>query len=185
MTDADICRIADSSHEDGYRAVFEKYNGYVYTIVYNILGNTAAACDIENCVADVFADVIMHFNASENSSVQAYIGTAARNKAINVLRFLKNGSATPVTPDDMTDMLADSADVEEQTENSERAAVLLEVIESLGEPDSTIIIQKYYFDRNSRQIGKLVGLTPTNVRMRCSRAMKKLKKELSKLGITL
>ena len=57
--------------------------------------------------------------------------------------------------------------------------LLLRKITELGEPDTSILIQKYYYDRNSREIAKLTGLTPAAVRQRCTRAVKRLKQEFS------
>ena len=56
-------------------------------------------------------------------------------------------------------------------------------IEELGYPDSVIIIQKYYYNRTSRQIAAALSMKPSAVRMRCGRALKKLKKILSELEI--
>lgn len=44
------------SEEAAYRAVFDEYSAYVYTIVYNS-ASSASREDIEECVSDVFADV--------------------------------------------------------------------------------------------------------------------------------
>ena len=61
----------------------------------------------------------------------------------------------------------------------------LRKVEELGEPDSTIIIQKYFFMRSSAEISKLVSLTPEAVRVRCSRALKKLRETLTAMNISL
>ena len=59
---------------------------------------------------------------------------------------------------------------------------LLRLIESLGEPDSDIIIQKYYYNMNSNEIASKHSMSPEAVRMRCSRALKKLKELLTREG---
>ncbi|MBR3282783.1 MAG: sigma-70 family RNA polymerase sigma factor [Ruminococcus sp.] len=61
----------------------------------------------------------------------------------------------------------------------------MDAIKSLGEPDSTILIQKYYYDRNSREIGKLLSMKPATVRMRSKRAAEKLREILTGSGVTL
>ena len=75
--------------------------------------------------------------------------------------------------------------VEDAVERAEQSRILMECIQTLGEPDASILIQKYFYERNSAEIGRIVGLAPTAVRMRCSRAMKRLKTELTKRNIIL
>ena len=45
--------------------------------------------------------------------------------------------------------------------------------------------QKFYFNLSSREIAKKLSMSPTAVRMRCSRAIKKLKEILSAEGFAL
>jgi RNA polymerase sigma-70 factor (ECF subfamily) len=76
-------------------------------------------------------------------------------------------------------------DTQKSTEQKELSAELARKIEELGEPDSTIIVQEFYYERSSAEIGKELGMKPSDVRMRSARAMKKLKKALEKDGYTL
>ena len=66
--------------------------------------------------------------------------------------------------------------------NAEERAMtelLLRRIKELGEPDSSIIIQKYFYEQNANEIGRMMNMKPATVRMRCARAMKKLRGLLS------
>ena len=81
--------------------------------------------------------------------------------------------------------IADDEDIEENTDRSETSELLLKKVSELGPPDSIIIIQKYYYDKSSKEIAGMVGLNAAAVRMRCGRAMKRLKKLLEADGITL
>jgi RNA polymerase sigma-70 factor (ECF subfamily) len=62
---------------------------------------------------------------------------------------------------------------------------MIRLIESLGNPDSTIILQKFYFNRSSKEIAKKLSMTSGAVRVRCSRALSRLEKLLANEGITL
>ena len=64
-------------------------------------------------------------------------------------------------------------------------SLVLDCIDALGEPDSTIIVQRYLFGRNSREIASELSMSPTAVRMRMSRGLKKLRKKLAELDVTL
>ena len=63
--------------------------------------------------------------------------------------------------------------------------IILDKIAELGEPDSTIIFQKYYYGRSAKEIAEMVRLTPENIRVRSGRAVKKLKEMLERAGISL
>ena len=76
-------------------------------------------------------------------------------------------------------------DVQKRTENNEIRRILLELIDGLGEPDATIIIQKYFYNRNSREISQIVPLVPVSIRIRSIKALRKLKKMFNDRNITI
>ena len=63
--------------------------------------------------------------------------------------------------------------------------VLLSRINELGEPDSVIILQKFYYDRSSAEIAEILSMKASAVRMRAARALKKLKMVLAADGIEI
>ena len=74
--------------------------------------------------------------------------------------------------------------VDERVDSSELRRVLLNKIAELGEPDSTIIIQKFYYNRTSSEIARNVSMNPSSVRSRCTRAVQKLRGKLAEVGIS-
>ena len=56
-------------------------------------------------------------------------------------------------------------------------------IKELGEPDSTIIIQQYYYNRTAKEIAESISMTSAAVQKRSSRAKQKLKLLLAYAGI--
>lgn len=179
MTDQEILSLIKRSPQQGHRALFEEYYSYVYAIAINILRGYGSAEDVEECVIDSFAAVINNLNGE---ALKPFIGTVTRNKALNMRRDLagEHGRSISVDSDDVGE-IPSSERIEQNVENSERTALILQKIKELGEPDSTIIIQKYYYERNAGEIGRLVGMNPAAVRMRCSRAIKKLRSLLGGL----
>ena len=71
----------------------------------------------------------------------------------------------------------------EEAERSALSKAVLDCIDALGQPDSSIIVYFYYYGKNTKQIASLVGLSDSAVQQRLSRARKKLKKLLSEAGI--
>jgi len=57
------------------------------------------------------------------------------------------------------------------------------MVRSLGEPDCTIIIQQYFYDRTAKEIANNIGMTAAAVQKRSTRAREKLKDMLIKNGL--
>ena len=180
MTESEINEKLKHSPDDGHRALFDHYYNYVYAITLRILRGTVSMSDIEECVIDTFADIMLNYDAGNGGSLKAYIGTVAKRNSINMLRKANRKSANTVSIDsDDFGEIVSGTDVEQTAENNALSEAILNAIKALGEPDSIIIIQKYFYDRKSSEIAKIVGLSPTAVRARTSRAMKKLKTVLA------
>ena len=180
MSESEINDMLKHSPEDGHRALFDQYYNYVYAIALRILRGTVPMSDIEECVIDTFANVMLNYDADNSGSLKAYIGTVAKRNSINMLKKAgrKSSDNISVDSDDFGELIS-GTDVEQTAENKEVSEAIINAVKALGEPDSIIIIQKYFYDRKSSEIGKIVGLSPTAVRARTSRAMKKLKKALA------
>ena len=188
MTDNDYRRLFNRSPREAQNTLFDEYFSYVYTIVFNKLRSCAAKEDIEECVSDVFADVFEYFDndSEKNGNIKGFISTVAIRRAINMFHSLtsKSGRTVPLEEGD-ADNIRDDTNIAQNAERAELRRTLLRLVEELGEPDSTIIIQKYYYDMNSKEIAETVSLEPAAVRVRCSRAIRRLKDKLAKLDISL
>ena len=88
MTDNEILSLMRETPPQGQRALFDKYYSYVYSIVNRIINGTGSPDDAEECVIDVFASVMMKLVPDDDCSLKSYIGTVARNAAINMRRSL-------------------------------------------------------------------------------------------------
>ena len=188
MTHNEFRRAAKSSLENAQRMLFSEYFNYVYTIVFSRLRSCAGREDIEDCVGDVFADVYMYYDDSRELSgdISGFIGAVARRKAADVYNKLTRHSFGRISIDDEETANIEAPDnTEEAVEKKERNGALMHCIELLGEPDSTIILQKYFFMRSSAEIAELVSLTPEAVRVRCSRALKRLREKLTAMSISI
>ncbi|MCR4638416.1 sigma-70 family RNA polymerase sigma factor [Ruminococcus sp.] len=186
MTDNEILTLMREAPPQGQKALFDKYYRYVYTIVQRILRGFGSPDDFDECTIDVFASLMMKLKGMEIGSLSSYVGAAARNAAISMRRKIASKTGLNVSIDDenMAE-IAEDTDVETENERAELSEQLLGCISDLGSPDSVIIIQKYYYGRNSKEIAEMLGMNAASVRVRCGRAMKRLKKLLEDNGITL
>ncbi|WP_303834394.1 RNA polymerase sigma factor [Ruminococcus flavefaciens] len=188
MTDKEYRILFTRSPQEAQSKLFDEYFNYVYTIVFNKLRSCAVKEDMEECVSDVFADVFEYLDKTsvQNADVKGFISTVAIRKAINMFHSLNSKSGKTVSLEESdADSISDSTDIADNAERGELRSTLLRLVEELGEPDSIIIIQKYYYGMSSKEIADSVSLEPANVRTRCSRAIKKLKDKLSNIGISL
>lgn len=186
MTDMELRMLMAESVQKCHRAVFDKYCNYVYAIVINILRNCGSREDIEDCVSDVFFKLYKQLDAKTDFSgdLKSFIAAISRNTAIDAFRRLSNQNNRSVyIDDDTTEELRSDERIEENAEKAERSRILLGKIKELGEPDTTIIIQQYYYNRTAKEIAKSISMTAAAVQKRSSRARQKLKALLCEAGI--
>ncbi|MBR1383707.1 MAG: sigma-70 family RNA polymerase sigma factor [Ruminococcus sp.] len=186
MTDIEITAMLKKSPHECHRMLLKEYSRYVYAIVYNKLRSCASTEDIEECVSDTFADLFIALDEGNCTDIKNMAGTIAKRRAIDRFRSLAEKSGRTVSIDgEEVRNLASEMNVEEISEGNELRRMLLRAIASLGEPDATIIIQKFYYDRSSSEIAKDVSMNASSVRSRSTRAMKKLRAMLESEGITV
>ena len=188
MTGNEYNALCRKSPDKAYKVLFDEYCNYVYAIVYNKLHSCASREDIEECVSDIFADIYFKYDTQSEyqGDLKGYIGTVAKRRAINKFHNLSSRTDDTLSlEDEILSNLKIETDIESETEHTELCNLIIDKIIELGEPDSTIIIQKYYYNRSSSEIAKVLIMKASAVRMRCKRAMKKLKKTLEELGVTV
>ena len=173
------------SRSEAHHLLFDEYYNYVGTIIANRLGTVGNKEDIEECISDVFAKVF--FSLEERpitGNLKAFIGTIAKRTSIDRFRILSQNAERKFSLDDEKfSSVSSDDDLEADNEKRELRRIVADCIESLGEPDSTIVIQKFYYNKNSHQIAGLLSMKPSAVRMRVKRAAAKLREALAERGI--
>ena len=187
MTHREYRQLLKTDVSKAQRAVFDEYFNYVYAIVHNRLGSCGRREDIDECVSDVFIDVFSSYDPDMlvTGDIKGFIGMIADRRATDYYRRLSKSPVSVAIDDGYAEAIPAADDVLKSTENNEIRRILLELIDSLGEPDATIIIQKYFYNRNSREISEIVPLAPVSIRIRSIKALRKLKKILNDKNITI
>ena len=186
MTEQQIRSIMQQSREKGCTALFETYYNYVYAVVFRYVRKYGTTEDIEECVVDVFAQVMAHFPDIREGTLKAYLSAAAKNRALNLCRTLyADASQTVSIDEDSFSRLADAQDVAAGAEQRALTKQVLDCIESLGQPDSSLILQRYYLGHSAAEIAHTLHMNPVTVRSRLHRAVKRLRKLLQDRDITL
>ena len=176
MTDHELRALMRSDMNAGAKALYEQYARYVYAIIYRVLRDCGTREDVEDCFVETFAEIIHHLESIQSENLKSYIGQAARNRALNYSRTLCRHRRNTIPLEEAPEIAGES--MAERAEQKAFQRELLSKIQALGEPDATILVQKYYFGRKMADIAKAVGLSTHAAQVRCGRALKRLRKEL-------
>lgn len=185
MTENELRRLLQSVPAKGEEALFSQYHSYVYAIAFRQLHGIGTQEDVEECVIDVFLEIIERIDDIREGSLKSYIGTTARNQAINRVRSIAGRARKTVSIEETEangEQLCSPQDVEQDAEQRELTRRVYESILRLGEPDASILIQKFYYGRNAVEIARVLHMRPGTVRNRCARALQKLRTALADLA---
>ena len=174
MSDRELLKLLRRKPYKGFETMVGLYGGLLYTLVRGRLPSERfGSAEVEDVVADTLSDFYLHLGdyRPELCSIKSYLCVIARRKAADRLRREK---LTTVPLEEVWE-LPDAADTAQE---SELRAELLRAIQNLGEPDSSIIIRKYYLGQPSKEIAAALELSVSNVDTRAHRAIEKLRRVL-------
>ena len=156
--------------------IIKLYTPYVNVIVYNAIGGTASAEDIEEVISDTFVLLWRHADnvSADKGGIRAYLGAIAGNAAKNKLRKCKIWDNL----DDNTQ--SHLTNPQETVLKKEEKLLLADLITSLGEPDSEIFFRYYYYDEKIKKIASVMGIPVSTVKTKLSRGKIKLKNAICK-----
>jgi RNA polymerase sigma-70 factor (ECF subfamily) len=152
----------------------------VYTIVYGKLSNVCNKQDIEETVSDIFYQIYRARNLIdlEKGSLKSYIAVVSKRAAIDIYRKQRGKNDIVSINEFEYDWIASCTDIEKDVIDSETSDLLIKEIKALGEPDSQIMIRKYYFGQTSKAIAKVLGIKENTINKKVSRALVKLQQAL-------
>lgn len=180
VSDAEIISAFRNSADEGYRKLMDGYGNYVYTIVTDKVRGMASEQDKEECVADIFIEMVKECRKRdfELDSLKAMITVISKRRATDLFRKLGAFKRQTEDIDDYSDEIAEFVTPENISEKrSEKAALWDEVIK-LGKPDSDILILQFFYCRTAADIANILKMTTAAVNKRSQRAREKLKKIL-------
>lgn len=163
--------------ENALTEVIERYTAYVTTIIREILNDKATAEDVEELVADTF---IALWTTAERidyihySSLKAYIGMIARNKAKDFLRTHKN-----INLELYDDVLVIDDGVEKKILQKEQQQYIKDLLNRLKPEDRKIFLLYYYQYIKIDEIASIMQMNPQTVKTRLRRGRETLRILLS------
>lgn len=177
MTEEALLEALQERPKDGIRMLTETYGGLVYALTWRRLQGRLAREDIEECVSDIFFEVYQCRDRIdlEKGSVKSFLLIIAERRAIKYYdRKTKPYDTVTLDSEEGMELPAD-IDVAKEVEQKEESRRLMDAIQSLGEPNTSIMIQKYYYGMTAKEIGKGFGMSKNAVEKRIKRSLAKLK----------
>lgn len=164
--------------ESALEEVIRKFMPLVSTIIYNVGRGSLCKEDIEEVCADTFITLWKNSGKVRDESLKGYICCIAKTKTFDKLASAGNKNTSDIDEIDPADDFSLSGFVEQKEINR----VLGDIVDSLGQPDSEIVMRYYYYYQRISEIAGAMGMTTDSVKVRLHRARAKIKKKLSERG---
>lgn len=162
---------------------FEQYYDKYYSVVLGyITRKINNRYNAEDLTMDVFTSCYQKFDTfdPQKASFQTWLFVIVNNKLKNYYRDKKE-------PDELDESVEFGEYFEDDIIQAQYIMqmrdYLADAIELLNETQKTIVINKYFCNKNSSEIAEMTGLSPVNVRVQLSRAMTKMKEYFEKKNI--
>lgn len=169
MEDAQIIELFFARSEDAISELDKKYGKLCHKLADNIL---ASAQDAEECVNDAYLSTWNAIPPQRPESLPAFVGTLVRRCSIT--RYRAN------TAEELETFLASPQQaMEEHYAARELAAAIERFLDTQSKENRVLFMRRYWYADSFAEIGKLLGITEGNARLRLTRMRKQLKTYLT------
>ena len=166
-----ITRILDGETEY-FSVLLDRYSRPLYSLIVQIVGCPE---DAEELLQDVFLKAFRHLNRYKGECrFSTWIYRIAYNAAISATRkkkqellYIEENTINNV-PDDVADSVLARAEDEEQVDRLSRA------IDQLNGEEKALITLFYYEEKSLEEIGEVLKISISNVKVRLHRTRKKI-----------
>lgn len=173
----EIPELLDMEKEFTY--IFETYYKKVFNFVYYRVNQYYTA---EDLTSQIFEKVMIKINTYDEtkSPFEVWLFVIARNTVNDYFRNLQKRKFLPI--DSIKNLISKKKTPEDIVEIAETNDELLKALSILDERERSIVALKFGAGLKNVEISKVLGLTENNVGVILFRTMKKLKKELERMG---
>lgn len=174
MNDTKIRSEILKRNEKVFAMVVDKYAKLLWKIAAAILINSSSACEVEECVADVFIYLWEHPEKydPDKGKLSSWLSMLARSRAID--RFRKLRKEKEIFLDGVV-MKEEAFGVSDRGEN-EQVEKLRECLQKLGDEERNILMRRFYYDQKVSEIAFALEMKPKQVENRIYNAKLKLRK---------
>ena len=177
MQERNLIRRLKQHQPQALEELIQTYSPYVGTIVRNIIGKYLSESDVEELTADVFVAVWEHADQVKPGKLTGFLAAIARNRAKNRIRSYHE----TVDLEYLVQVCA-ADDVEQSIDQKILAEMLQDVLNMLSAKDREILVRYYYYYESVKQVAAEMQMSESAVKMRMSRARKKMQQELIDKG---
>lgn len=183
MEDAQIIELFFARSEDAISELDKKYGKLCHKLADNIL---ASAQDAEECVNDAYLSTWNAIPPQRPESLPAFVGTLVRRCSITRYRAntaMKRNSHYDMCMEELETFLASPQQaMEEHYAARELAAAIERFLDTQSKENRVLFMRRYWYADSFAEIGKLLGITEGNARLRLTRMRKQLKTYLTEQG---
>lgn len=177
MTDTVAIAGIKDRKEGSVNEIIVEYSKYMWPVAYAVLKNIGSEQDVEYCIAGIFVDLWEGPDQydPQSDSLQDWLCTKVRSRAMERYRVLSGSGAVPLDgPMMMGRMGMQDAALLEKNKRELSAAVA-----SLSDTERDILIRRFYYEQNIKEIAIALNLTPKDVQGQLHRSKQHLRKALS------
>lgn len=182
MDDSRIIELFFQRNQDAIVETRNKYEGYCFTIAYNVLGCVE---DTQECVSDAYLKLWNSIPPTRPKCFRAFLGKVTHNLALDRYRKNKsrrNGNFTQILNEFDVSCLEEPGDM---LARKELAAVISVFIRSQPRKKQKIFLLRYWYYESIHTISLMVGMKESSVKMELYRMRKKLRDYLEQEGYVL
>lgn len=152
------------------------YSSRLYKVAFRLLGNREEA---EDAVQEVFLKLWkMKSELPNYKSIEALAVKVTRNHCLDILR--KRKSKRLIDEEKREGEYLERKDPEKLLEQKERIQLINRLINSLSEPQRSLVYFRHIEGKEYHEIAELTNMTENSIRVSISRARKQLKEMLQK-----
>ena len=183
MTEQEIIRKLQQGNETAFKELVEKYQKQVVNTCYGIVHNYDDADDVAQ---EVFIEVFRSVGKfRSDSKLSTWLYRIAVNRSLNYIRdnrkrrWFKSFEETVREKNEaLLTLAAKPKTPEEDLENTQRAMLLHEAVDSLPENQRAAFTLNKYEDLSYKEISEVMNLSMASVESLIHRAKKNLQKKL-------
>ena len=164
--------------EQALEQIMKRFTPLVASIVHNIAKGSLTTEDIEEVVTDVFVTLWRNAEKVQEDKLKAYLCCIAKTRTYNKLDTVKRAVIVDIDEIDVEDEFS----LSETAEQNDLNACLLEIIDTIPEPDREILLRHYFYYQTVTDIAQRLQLNAETVKGKLFRTRKKIKSQLMERG---
>ncbi|MBD5384680.1 MAG: sigma-70 family RNA polymerase sigma factor [Ruminococcaceae bacterium] len=186
MDDKEIVQLFLKRDERALNELQSKYERLCRSIAENILKNRT---DAEECVNDAYFKVWNSIPPYEPKSLSSFVARVAKNTALDIYDAYhtekRGGGDTPLSLDELGDLVSGGSSVESGAENRELLAEINAFLSSISSEKRRMFVNRYWYFYSTAELAEMYGMREHSIVVTLARTRKALKEYLRKRGFEI